>query len=187
MVSIGENPHGVGVFGPSRPTLHGLSRAMAIARREDASADMGSVLSAPEGWSFPVRGDGSVVCNVPGTSAVRFRRAYGYIGAACYEPKILRINYLSNLFMVWEIRALRFNLPSCSASPFSSGLKTPLRGFGCAPGLLRSCVLSHPTRCRLRSATPVVMADFILFWFVGKSPYPWCLWDHGMRGLGRTV
>ena len=89
MVSIGENFQGVDVFGPARPTLHGQARAMALARRDDASADLGSVLCVPEGWSFPVRGDGAVVCNVPDTLAVRFRRVYGYVGAACDEPEML--------------------------------------------------------------------------------------------------
>ena len=88
-MALGKDSLGLEALAPVRPTLFDQSRDMAIARREDATAGLGSVVIAPERWELIARGDGSVLCQIPGAAACRFRRAYGYIGAVCDEPKIV--------------------------------------------------------------------------------------------------
>ena len=92
--SIGEE-----VLGPVRPTLYAQARAMAVARKGDATAPSGSVLCVPEGWKFATRRDGMALAEIPDAAAARFRRVYGYIGAARDEDKMFPNKPGRNLFI----------------------------------------------------------------------------------------
>ena len=63
-------------------------RAMAVARKDDATAALGSVVTVPAGWEFIPRGDGTVLSDIPDKVASRFRLVYGYIGDAADEEKM---------------------------------------------------------------------------------------------------
>ena len=87
-MSFGKSTTCADVSGPVRLTLYSQARTMAVARKDDAAAPLGSVLTVPEGWGFKTRGDETVRADIPDTAAGRYRRAYGNIGDAHDEGNI---------------------------------------------------------------------------------------------------
>ena len=105
-MALGKDATGSDVLAPVRPTLFAQARDMAVARREDASADLGSAVTLPMGWELITRGDGNVLCQLPDTAASRVRRVFGYIGAVHDEDQIFRINFSSEKLFLGGKHAL---------------------------------------------------------------------------------
>ena len=106
-MALGKDTMGSDVLSPVRPTLFAQARDMAVARQDDASADLGSVVTLPMGWELIPRGGGNVLCQLPDTVASRFRRVCGYIGDVHDEDQMFGITFWKKLILRWITRALR--------------------------------------------------------------------------------